>query len=287
MCCFAVVFLSAFAVAQDDTIKMIRPDSKSVTAITTATKQAETIYSIKKSVDIPVTAVGAAWSLYAFTKIYSKPHSTEAEILSLNKNDINGFDRWAVRPWSKKADRQSYYTFDAAIPLPLLLLTGKKTGKDFFKLTFLWFEAMSITGFLYTGSTYFTNRYRPYAYSSESPMDQRVRGGAKNSFYAGHVALVATSSFFMAHVYADYHPDSKLKWLMYTLAGAATGYTAYMRYKGGQHFPSDIVLGITQGMLTGLLVPHFHKHPLIKDPNLSFSPYSNGQDHGLALVYRL
>jgi membrane-associated phospholipid phosphatase len=146
---------------------------------------------------------------------------------------------------------------------------------------------MSITGFLYTGSVYLNDRYRPYAYSPESPMEQRIRGGAKNSFYAGHVALVATSSFFMAHVYADYHPDSKVKWLMYTLAGAATGYTAYMRYRGGQHFPSDILLGITQGTLTGLLVPHFHKHPIIKDPNLSFFPYSNGQVHGLAFVYKL
>ena len=74
---------------------------------------------------------------------------------------------------------------------------------------------MSITGLLYTGSVYITNRYRPYVYSSESTIEQR--GGAKNSFYAGHVALVATSTFFMAKVYGDYHPDSKAKWVFYTL----------------------------------------------------------------------
>src|ERR1051326_2488519 len=91
------------------------------------------------------------------------------------------------------------------------------------------------------------------------PVTKQIKILVNFPFYAGHVALVATSSFFMAHVYADYHPDSKVKWLMYTLAGAATGYTAYMRYRGGQHFPSDILLGITQGTLTGLLVPHFHK----------------------------
>lgn len=291
VCCSMAIFLFVNLFAQADSLKINQSDSVQVRDTPAMPKSStgadQYTYKIKGSVDIPITTIGTVWSLYAFTKIYSKPHSTEAEILSLNKNDINRFDRWAVRPWSKKLDQQAYYTFDAAIPLPLLLLTGKKTSRDFFKITFLWFEAMSITGLLYTGSTYFTNRYRPYAYSSETPMDERVRGGAKNSFYAGHVALVATSSFFMAHVYADYHPESKVKWLMYTLAGAATGYTAYMRYRGGQHFPSDILLGITQGTLTGLLVPHFHKHPIIKDPNLSFFPYTNGQSHGLALVYKL
>jgi membrane-associated phospholipid phosphatase len=291
--CGVAILLFSFVFAQNDSLKINQLDSAlfkdpvTATVSQTPVKTNDFVYKINGSVDIPITVASAAWTLYAFTKIYNKPHSSVEKILSLNKNDINGFDRWAVRPWSKKADQQAYYTFDAAIPLPLLLLTDKKTRRDFGKLTFLWFEAMSITGILYTSATYFNDRYRPYAYSPESPMDQRVRGGAKNSFYAGHVALVATSSFFMAHIYADYHPDSKVKWLMYTLAGAATGYTAYMRYKGGQHFPSDILLGITEGTLCGLLVPHFHKHPITRDPNLSFFPYSNGQTHGLALVYKL
>src|SRR5215216_2500555 len=138
------------------------------------------IYKIKAGVDVPVFLVGGGWSLYAFTKIYSKEHSTEEKILSLDKNSINGFDRGAVRPFSESLDRTSYYTFFASMPLPFIFLTGKKTSKDFFKLGFLYLEAMSITGLLYTGSTYFANRYRPYAYSFETPMPQRTRGGAKN-----------------------------------------------------------------------------------------------------------
>ena len=154
------------------------------------------VYKLKPAVDIPLTAVTAGWSLYAFTKIYSKPHSTDEQILALDKNDVNGFDRGAIRPFSESLDRVSYYPFFGVMPMPFLFLTGKKTRKDFFKITYLYLETMSITGFLYTGSVYFTNRYRPYAYSSESTWGQRIRGGAKNSFYAGHVALVATSSFF-------------------------------------------------------------------------------------------
>jgi hypothetical protein len=245
------------------------------------------VYKLKPVIDIPVTAIGAGWSLYAFSKIYSKPNSSDEKILSLDVNNINSFDRWAVRPFSEELDKVSYYPFFAVMPMPLVFLTGKSTRKDFFKLTFLYLEAMSITGFLYTGSVYFGDRYRPYAYSSESTMDQRTRGGAKNSFYAGHVALVATSTFFGAKVYADYHPDSKIKWLFYTLAGATTATTAYLRYRAGQHFPTDLLLGMAQGTLSGILVPHFHKHKLIKNPNLSIIPYSTGKTHNIAMVYKI
>lgn len=292
LCCAALVTLYLYSFAQEDSLRLTRSDSVSVpdtikTEVSIKSKGSDLpVYKLKPAVDIPLFAINAGWSAYAFTKIYSKDRSSEEKILSLNKNDINGFDRWAVRPHSETLSKNSNYVFAGAIPLPLLFLTGKETRKDFLQLTFLYLEAMSVTGFLYTGSVYVTNRYRPYAYSDETPMSWRTRGGAKNSFYAGHVALVATSTFFMAKVYSDYYPDSKVKWLFYSVAGLATASVAYFRHRGGFHFPSDILLGITQGTLTGILVPHFHKNPLIKNPNVKIMPYSNGESNGLALIYK-
>jgi membrane-associated phospholipid phosphatase len=296
--CIALIMLTSVIHAQNDTLQIPRQDSltyvDSATTRDTAGRnllilpsdEKRPIYKFKPGADIPVFIVGAGWSAYAFTKIYSKPPSTEEEILGLDKNNINGFDRWAVRPFSESIDRISYYPFFASMPLPFLFLFGN-TKKDFFKLTGLYLEAMSITGFLYTGSVYFFDRYRPYAYSDESTLDQRTRGGAKNSFYAGHVALVSTSTFFMARVYADYHPESKAKWFFYTLAGTTTALTAYLRLRAGQHFPSDLLLGMAQGTLTGLLVPAFHKNKLIKNNNLSIIPFSNGRSLGLSMAYKL
>jgi len=286
--CTAAIFLQMYSHAQDEGLKLTGNDSVKINKLPGTNFQftkKQPVYKLKPVADIPVFAVGATWSGYAFTKIYSKDTSTIEEVLSLDVNDINGFDRWAVRPYSEKYGKASDYIFHGSMVLPLLFLVGKETRNDFFKLSFLYLEAMSITGLLYTGSTYFTNRYRPYAYSEETPMSWRTRGGAKNSFYAGHVALVATSTFFMAKVYADYYPESKIKWLMYGLAGTATGTIAYLRHKGGFHFPSDILLGMAQGTLTGILVPHFHKNKLIKDPNLSLMPYF-GESNGLSMVYK-
>jgi membrane-associated phospholipid phosphatase len=291
--CPAVLFVFASVCAQNDAASIqsdtnIKSDTMPVNVQPAINDKPQPVYKLKPAVDIPITAIGTGWSLFAFTKIYSKDPSNEETILALSKNSVNSFDRWAIRPYSKRLDEVSYIPFYAAMPYPVIFfLCDGKMRKDFAKLSFLYLETMSITGLLYTGSTYLTNRYRPYVYSDETEIGQRTRGGGKNSFYAGHVALVATSTFFVAQAYADYHPDSKAKWVFYTIAAGATGATAYLRHEGGQHFPSDLLLGIAQGTLTGLLVPRLHRNKLIKNPNLSIIPFTTGQSTGFAAMYKL
>ncbi len=250
-------------------------------------KIAGPVYTLNPAVDISIVAVGTAWSVYAFTKIYNKTPPTLEQIQNLKKEDINAFDRWAVYSYSQSLDDISYYPFYASIPLPLVFfLTGKETRNDFIKLGFLYWEAMSITGLLGTSATYHIDRYRPYAYTSETTMDKRTGSIAKNSFFAGHVQVVATPTFFIAKVYADYHPDSKVKWLFYGIASAATGATAYMRLRGGEHFPSDILLGTATGVLAGILVPQYHKTKSNNNTGMSILPFSTGEINGLVFTYK-
>lgn len=282
LCCQLTVF------AQEDSVKTIPPANLTATGSKPFgnSEKKQPIYRLRAATDIPVFVVAGGWSLYALQKIYDKTPSTPEQVMSLDKNNINGFDRWAVRPFDKSLETASWYPFFASMSLPLFFLAGK-TNKDFFKLTFLYLEAMSTTGLLYTGAVAAADRYRPYAYdnSGQTTMQQRTRGGARNSFYAGHVALVATSSFFAAKVYADYHPQSSMKYILYSLAAAGTGITAYLRYRSGQHFPSDILLGIVQGTLAGLLTPQIHKPGSKKNNGLSFLPYSDGESRGVTMMY--
>jgi len=244
------------------------------------------VYKLKPGVDIPITAIGTGWSLYAFSEIYSKEESSEEKILSLNVNDIPSFDRHGASVYHPEADKVGNALFYSAMPLPIVLLFDKAIRKDAAKIAFLYLESMSITGLIYTGSVYLADRYRPYAYNSEAPMDKRIRGGAKNSFFAGHVALVGTSTFFIAKVINDYHPDGKARWIPFTVAALATGTTGLMRYRGGQHFLSDIIIGTTLGTLTGILVPEFHKNK-IADGRLTFTSTYLGTTPQFGFTYKL
>ena len=200
---------------------------------------------------------------------------------------MNAFDRNFIYKYNETYDNVSYYPFYAAIPMPFLFFaTGERMRHDYWKLSFLYWEAMSVTGLFGTGGTYFVDRYRPYTYTSETPMDKRISQNGKNSFYAGHVEVVATSTFLMAKVYADYYPESEMKYVYYGIAAAATGVTAYLRLYGGQHFPSDVLLGTTMGVATGILVPQFHKQRVLKKADMSLLPYMNEESKGVYFAYR-
>ena len=242
------------------------------------------VYTLKPAIDIPIIAVAGGWSYYALSKIYKKDSSSVESILSLDKNDINGFDRWAADVYHPDAEKASDKLFFAAMPLPLVLLFDKEIRKDALKIAVLYTEALSITGTLYTSSTYF-NRYRPSTYNDGLTLEQKRSGNQKNSFFAGHVALVATSTFFTAKVYADYHPHSSFRWVLYGIAIGATGTTGYLRHRAGKHFPTDIILGTAIGTLSGILVPQLHKTKKLQDKRVHIFPFT-GESHGVAAIYK-
>ncbi|HRO70250.1 MAG TPA: phosphatase PAP2 family protein [Chitinophagaceae bacterium] len=268
------------SVSHNDTIDRIVP-------ATVVIEKSTEVYKLKTASDIPVTAIGTGWSLYAFSRIYSKDRSSVEKILSLDKNNIPSFDRRGASVYHPKADNVGDMLFYSSMPLPVILMLDKEIRKDGLKIALLYLESMSITGLLYTGSVYLNDRFRPYAYNPDVPMDRRTRGGAKNSFFAGHVALVGTSTFFIAKVLNDYHPDSKVKWIPFTLAGIATGTTAWARYRGGQHFISDIALGAVVGVLSGILVPHVHKNKDLSERRLSFTSSYLGSTPQFGITYKL
>jgi len=75
-----------------------------------------------------------------------------------------------------------------------------------------------------------------------------------------------------------------MKWLPYTIASGATLAAAYLRHRGGRHFPSDILIGTTLGPLVGILTPHFHKNKLLENSGLTIMPFT-GRSHGISIVY--
>lgn len=243
-------------------------------------------YFLNYPVDAPIILAGTAWTLYAFPIIYSKDATPDATVHALDRNDLNSFDRWATKYYSDKADEQSNYIFYGSTLTPFLLMLDKNIRPDALKIGAMYWEAMAITGTLYTAGDYFVDRYRPLAYNTDAPMDQRTSGIARNSFFAGHVALVGTATFFTAAIYDRYHPASWTKWLVYGGAAVATGATAYMRHRAGRHFPSDIVIGALVGVGSGLLTPYFHKTKTWTGQRLGISPfYREDGVRGLSLAY--
>lgn len=251
-------------------------------------RQRQSVYKIKPWVDIPLTVATVGYSLYGMSVIYGRDKIPQSEIDGLKREDVNKFDRSVIDNYSESAKNASDMLFYGSMPLPIFLMLDKKIRKDGLKVGLLYLEAMGITGTLYTTSAMLADRYRPYAYNKNAPAEDRVRGGARNSFFAGHPAVVATSVFFMAKVYTDYHPDMKGKWILYTLAGGAAITTGMLRIAAGQHFRTDVITGVLVGSAVGVLVPHFHKNKLFKGGKLALYPnIQPGGSNGLTAILKL
>lgn len=250
------------------------------------TQSAGEVYKVNNWVDIPLTVAGAGYTLWGFSKIYGREKTPESVILALDPNDVNSMDRKVIKYYDLKAKDASDMLFYGSMPLPFLLLLDREMRSDAGKLGLLYVQSMAATGVLYTSSAMIADRFRPYTYNPEVDMGRRTGGGGKNSFFAGHPALVATATFFTAKTYSDYHPEMRNKWILYTAAGAASLATGVLRIKAGQHFISDVIVGIPVGALNGILIPHFHKVKPELASRLSFAPFYGGGRGGFSASLR-
>lgn len=242
-------------------------------------------YRLKPSIDIPLVVGGAVLDAYNFGQIGTKNSTSLEKLQSLKISDLDWLDRWAVHPYSHSIDQASYLPFYVAIPAPLIVFgIDSRMRKDYWKLTYLYGEAMILTGVLYTSAVHWVSRLRPLTYESSSPIAECTSSNSRNSFFAGHVALVGTSFFFIAQAYADYHPESHYKWAFYTGAAVITGLTGYLRNRAGEHFPTDVALGSVVGVASGLLTPMLHRVNPVK--KLSLLPFGPG-GKGFTALYHL
>ena len=234
-------------------------------------------------VGIGAEKLGVPW-------ISDKKPISKAEILALDRNVINTFDRWAL---DFDASNMKYYVnqsdnvLTAILVLPGLTMLDRGARSDWVDILLLYAETQIITNNVYMYAPFgptFQNRLRPVVYYDQfTDTDVRTRGANRNSFYSGHVANSASASFFTAKVLCDYHPEwGFTKYAVYAAAAVPPLILSYFRLRALSHFPSDIAVGIGVGALVGILVPELHR---ITIDHASLALYSSFEGTGLGLLW--
>jgi hypothetical protein len=225
------------------------------------------LYHVNHFTGILIMAAGVGTDAFAIGRIQNKPDLTNNEILALSPDVLNSIDRWALKQDPGKREMYGKLSDEIEPPmfviLPALLGLDKKIRKNWSDILYMYLEGHVITFTFYNyswlGPT-FQNRYRPLTYYTSLPMVARMSGNNRNSFYSGHVASTAFTSFFAAKVYCDYHPElGGKKFLIYAAALVPPVFMGYIRVKALAHFPSDDMVGLTLGAALGIIIPEVHK----------------------------
>lgn len=211
--------------------------------------------------DGPLLGVSLGGTAAGFLIIQNKEGFTEAEIINLQKNqvNINFIDRWVAGNASESASNLSKIPFYASFLAPAVLFFDDETNDHTGQVLGMYVESMATTATLFTITAGLTNRARPYVYNVDLDLKEKLESKATRSFYSGHMASTATATFFAAKIYNDFNPNSPA--IPYLWAGAAfiPAAVGYLRLEAGQHFLSDVVLGYVLGAAVGYFIPEFHK----------------------------
>jgi len=190
---------------------------------------------------------------------------------SLNKNDINGFDRSLMFSYNKSLDIISDYGVYGMLILPIMSVIGNANDIN----TWLTYGIMYSEAFLLTYGTkdLLKNaiiRYRPYMYDGGVPA--RQKDDYYNSFPSGSTSLAFLSATFLSTTFFQEYPDSK--WKLPVIIGSYSLATAVsvMRITSGAHFITDVIAGAAIGSFYGWIIPFLHKNNSNNNVTVNVAP---------------
>jgi len=245
--------------------------------------QSNSPYNTSLKVDAPVIAAGIGLSYYGLTLMHDKEGLTPAEALTLQKSNVNGFDRFSAGWHSLSAKNTSDFPFYGSLAAPALLLLNDNVRSKAGQVLVLYVETMAVTGAIFTLTNGNAPRIRPLVYSPDVAVSDKTTPNARSAFFAGHTAATASASFFVAKIFHDFNPDSRARPYVWAAAAAVPATVGYLRLRAGKHFLSDNLIGYAVGAASGILVPQLHKASNKTD--ISLIPVSSPEYNGAVLTY--
>jgi membrane-associated phospholipid phosphatase len=209
--------------------------------------------------DVPLATAGLGLNFAYFLLDKKSEPLQPSFIASLDRMEINAFDRSAAYNWSRPAALGSDVLMYGAIAAPTLLLLDKNIRKDYGKVGVIWAQTMALNTGLTNITKVLVKRTRPYVYNPNTPEHYKLERDARYSFFSGHTSVTASMSFMTAKIFSDYNPGSKALPYVWTTAAVVPATVAFLRWRAGKHYASDVIVGYLTGAAVGFLVPHLHK----------------------------
>ena len=173
-----------------------------------------------------------------------------------NRDDVNPFERWAMRPYSRSLDITGDIFVGCAMATPLVFASADR--HEWITIGIMYAETMLLTHAVKDLIKSLTFRARPYMYFEDYPQKDVDSGDWTNSFPSGHTMQAFAAAAFTSFVFAVYFPRSL--WNIPVSAGAyALALTvAVLRLSSGNHFLTDVLAGAAFGTVFGIGIPLLH-----------------------------
>ncbi len=178
---------------------------------------------------------------------------TAEEVSRVKTSDVPFFDRWAIRKYSPDLDNAGTYLTLASLAHVAIVNAWDDpyTWDNFLVLS----EVLIVQYSLANWTKSLTLRKRPFVYSDDTDLSDKLKKDARFSFYSNHTTLA-----FALAVYSHYyqHYTTRNPYIIASSYGLA-GLVSLSRISAGAHFPTDIVTGMVVGSVSSYLICRSHR----------------------------
>ena len=216
----------------------------------------EKTYSLELNKDLILSGVGLGMNIIGYT--INTEGATLEGINGLKESDLWAIDRPAIYNNSQTAQTLSDVLLYSSMSIPFLIYSDKMCRTEGLTIGVMGLETFLITNGITTITKSLAERYRPFTYNPDVPLDVKLGSGSRLSFFSGHTSTTTALSFFAAKVLTDLRPDSKNKWIVWTVGASVPAVIGYLRFEAGKHFLTDVMTGYALGAVVGYLVPAAH-----------------------------
>lgn len=250
------------------------------------------VYNMHPRYQLPLGGAAIVLSTLGFHALDEKARMNADDVMKLNVNDINAFDRPTAlldpSGFGNAASKGDFF-LNFSVMSPILLALDKKMRKDWVDLLTLYLASQAVDNMLYFSAIAAVRRPRPLAYNTGLTTIERTGVGMSKSFFSGHVSFSATATFFAVKTLTDYHHIKGWpRLLLYGAAAIPPIIVGYYRVAAGRHFKTDVIVGFISGAASGILVPElFRKRDRNKEKSVSFLPYYMQEGGGVSLLVKL
>ncbi|ADB42992.1 phosphatase PAP2 family protein [Spirosoma linguale] len=247
-------------------------------------------YELKTDRELTLLGVGALTGITSLVLEQQVKPWTPSEIALLNRNTINPFDRSATYKFNSTANQISDMTLlGTAAVTGLLVIATKPMRQDIKTLGIMYLETLLVVNGVQYSVKNITQRTRPYGYNPAVAVAEKLDRNTKQSFFSGHAANAFATAVFTGEVFQQYFPYSRLKSVVWVGSLGLATVTSVLRYEGGKHYPSDLLVGTAFGSLVGWGIPYLH---MVKNHDnlsrrLDVRPWSNGSANGVYVQLRV
>ncbi len=207
------------------------------------------IYRISPYTDGAIIAAGflTSGAFYAFQ------NSIINKRCPCDPGEVGAFDRSAIGNDSAAARTLSDLLVGCAMTVPVIVDYLNLGWSDaFIEDAIVFAEVLAVNSGLVTIVKHAVQRPLPLAYSGQYA---NISEGYR-SFYSGHTSTFFAAGSAVAMTLSYRYDTGVWPWLAVGALGTTVGIA---RVKGGNHFPSDVIVGGIVGTAIGIAVPWLHR----------------------------